>query len=272
MSGVAVNTHAQLIQDAIHDAMKRNLPQKGNGPRSSCISEEVWRMRNLEQELKRKTAGRKSGRRQSALREAFEVFRHNCAGHGTRTMLIGQSAVMCETVAGAIPFANRYMKQRVRKDRTTSLQIMVSKSGIARADDILGTLNRMQLGAKKPKSWQQALPELRKPDGSRPHGRQDLDQLWLDHFSTLELGDVKPAAFYCAAKPADPCQDYDPDLGAMLSLTEIKASLRACKPRKSTGLDNYVPGEILRAAPAQFAAIYQALMLKAVMHVKQPVQ
>ena len=270
---VDVNTHAQAIQDVIHCALKAHLPVRDWGPRSSYISDKVWRLRELKQAFKKRTLESRRHRRLQTLRDAFCQLRgwYACDAEGEVTR--GRSGFLYEVAAGAVGYANGYMRRQIRADKTKALQQVVSKSGIARSDEILSCLHRMQLGARKPKSWSRALPELKRADGSVPKGRIDLDQFWLDHFSTLEMGDVRPTEAYLrdAACPSDPFQNYEPDVNALLSLSDIEDSFRASKLRKSTGLDN-IPGEILKALPGCLAAVYQPLMSKSVLHVQQPTQ
>ena len=263
-----VNEHAHFLQEQIMQAMEEVLPRKSSRPRATYISNEAWSLRDAKRHCKQKSDDRRGSYKLDVLRLGMQTWRADKATEyeGARAQL-HKCTLIYEVNASAIRLATEKIKRRIADDKNRYLCQLVSRQG-TRADCLVAAVSDMRLGRKKPKPWRRALPQLVDADNQAVKSRDELDTLWLQHFSALEMGASKFLAQ--AAEVAEPFRDYEPSRTAMLSLTEIESAFRTCKKKKSVGLDR-LPGDVLQAFPALFAGIYQPLFNKAILRVQQPV-
>ena len=88
----------------------------------------------------------------------------------------------------------------------------------------------------------------------------------------MEAGEIQNASDFLDAEAASkPGPDVDLDESLLPTLLEVEAGLRGVKPHKATGLDQ-IPGDALRQLSRPLARLLLPIMLKSVVHVRQPVQ
>ena len=269
-----VNSHAQAIQDGVERILCAVAPVDHNKPLSTYIPDEAWRIREARQALKKRTRHRKEAFRDHRLRQGFHCWLDKVRGGGhAAPVRLDADVVIYEVVAFAVKFATVRMRRLIHKEKNEQLLTLSRQVGSVTPDVIFNKLKTMQIGGRKPKRWKSALPKLRDCSGALVNGRLDLDRVWMQYFSDMELGELKSTeAFIQQTLQADFVQvDFNPDLALLPSLMEVEVVLRGTKAGKAAGLDK-VPGELLKHCSRGMAATLHPLMLKAVLRGRQPVQ
>ncbi|CAE7677247.1 unnamed protein product [Symbiodinium sp. CCMP2456] len=267
--GVGVDRRCQHLQDYLVKVMEEHFPVSRGGMRATYISPEVWDWRNAKLHLK-SCARHRRKMWEAALAAAVSWW----AGADIRwtPRAVAKHDVLYQLVASAITFATERIKKKIRQDKQAFLQSLVY-DGLSSVGQILQRLKKSGVGGKRNRVRRLPLPKLVQEDGVVASSRHQHDAVWLRHFAAQEYGEILPASTFLEqasrleSLPAD-FQWVPEDLPSLL---EIEGCLRAVPFGKSPGLDN-VPGELLRAAPAQMAAAIQPLFVKALVQLKQPVQ
>ena len=265
---VHVDLHCQHLQKYLNKVLEEHFAPPTRS-KATYIPAEVWTWRERKLALKRRTGSRKPLRRQ-AVAAAFRQRRYG-AEDMARPLLKKQS-LLYQVTASAIGFITARMKKTIHTAKAVYLQTLVT-DGPQNAVDILQRAKRCCLGGRTKMSGHRPLPLLVDGQGNPAKCQDDHDRIWLKHFSDQEYGKIMA--------PAEFLQQHDVaghlgrevvwELNDLPTVQEIEAICRTAPKNKAVGLDG-LPGEILRACPAQAAMTLAPLFLKAACGLQQPIQ
>ena len=271
---VDVNTHAALIEDGILAALREVLPRKCETPKSNYIPEDAWAVRSKKLRFKQLTADRKQNFRPGVLSLTWRLLKGAFGVEAAvLSWLLNKLILLHEIAALAVKFATLFMRERVKVRKNEIMAQFADGLGKVQPDQILRQVKNLGLGKRTAVPWKRCLPRLADSNGQTVVGRGSLDELWLEVFGSMELGVVKPTDEFIAeaCTRVQKYVDFDPELNALPTFSEVETVIRNTTKGKASGLDR-IPGEALRKAPGRIASIYFPLMLKAATGLHQSIQ
>ena len=261
--------HCKHLTEYLQKVMEEHFTLSEYRPRATYIPDEIWTLRDAKIALRRRTRHRKQFWHDLYAR-AFQQWRRQESY--AVVPLIQRHSILYQITSAAIKFATARIKRGIRLAKTDYLRNLVHVQG-DRASDVLQKAKQAGIGGKKSQSPFRPFPILLKQDGSFACNRADRDQVWLRHFGDQEYGQVLPISEFVNLQPET--LKIDDELHwecvHLPSPGDIEAVLRQLPRKKAAGLD-MVPGELLKAAPAQMAMALQPLMTKSAANLRQPVQ
>ena len=262
-----VNLHAAYIEQASHDILKEHFAVKVDGPRSSYISDEVWQLRTQRNSLKAGTRFWKEGHRVALLKEGLSRL----AGKpGSRWWL--KVDLLYNIFAAAIRYSTGHIKAQIRTDKQIILKRIVDGQDGHSIQNIQKALRRCGLGRRCLNKGGRPVPFLIGSTGKPIASRHELDMHWLEHFGQIEAGHVVNMQQF-ARLVGDFRQDHSVEIDFSLipSFLDVELQFRRVRCGAAAGLDG-LPPELFKAAPQVMAGIFHPLMVKAALHVAQPIQ
>ena len=265
---VNVDRHCQHLQAYLLNVMDQHFKVAQGGPRATYISERVWSWRAAKLDLKRR-----AGHRRRMWSDAVEAAFFSWAGvkQQLEPMALAKHALLYQMSAAASSFATARIKKQIYQDKTDFLN-KLAYDGLPDVGQILRRLKQNGLGGRKNRAKRSPLPKLCDVDGTVALNREHRDEIWLRFFGAQEYGQVMSVTdlLDIADKPVcvDEIQWALEDLPPQAEVAQV---LREAPLGKSPGLDN-LPGELLRAAPAEMANAAHSLILKSLVTLRQPVQ
>ena len=112
-----VNAHAQFLQTTITAAMEQVLPKKDSRPRANYINDQVWKLRALKHQHKKRTASRKDGWKLDVLAHALRMWRATTADvHKAAWRVDSRNILIYELHASAIRMATHKQKKMIARN------------------------------------------------------------------------------------------------------------------------------------------------------------
>ncbi|OLQ00962.1 hypothetical protein AK812_SmicGene16321 [Symbiodinium microadriaticum] len=266
---VAPDQHCRAIEHHLCHILEANFPARQTHKRASYIPDRVWHLREKKIEFKRRVRHRSQLWHDLVCR-AFHQWKES-QDYGV-TLLLGKQCRLYELAAAVVKITTGAIKREILQAKNTYLH-KVACEGHQGAAKILQRVKQAGIGGTKARPISRPLPMLLHPsDGSTVTTRRQRDEVWMLHFGKQEQGQATPIdAFIKEATYS--C--YQPDLtwtAAMLpTYADIESVVRAIPRNKAAGLDN-IPGEILKAVPAEAARLLLPLFLKSMVLQHQPIQ
>ena len=271
---VDVNTHAALIEDGILAALHDVLPRKCDTPKSNYIPDDAWAARSRKLHFKQLTADRKDNFKFGVLALTWKLLKGALGAEAAvLSWLLNKLVLLHEVAALAVKFATMFVRVRIKERKNEIMAKFANNLGKVQPEQILRQVKSLGLGKRRAAPWKRCLPRLVDSSGRPVVGRGSLDELWLDVFGNMELGVVKPADELIAEAcvRVQGYDDFEPELRALPTISEVEAVVRDTEKGKASGLDR-IPGEALRRAPGRVASMYFPLMLKAATGLHQSIQ
>ncbi|CAE7870876.1 unnamed protein product, partial [Symbiodinium microadriaticum] len=261
--------HCAQIEEYLRGALDSHFAQPQQARRASYITDSVWQQRDAKMQFKRRVRHRVN--LWSAL-----LCRAFCQWHTSQDygigQLLGKQSMLYELASAAIRFATANIKKKISKAKNAFL-FQLAGENCQGAATILQRVKKAGIGGSKTRPVSRPLPLLLHPEtGSAVSSREQRDEVWLFHFGKQEQGHTVHVADFIRDAESS-C--FEPDVewtAAMLpTYSDIEMVLRDIKRNKAMGLDN-IPGEILKAAPAETARLLFPLFLKSMLLQRQPLQ
>ncbi|CAE7374664.1 Pol [Symbiodinium sp. CCMP2592] len=266
---VSPDEHCSLLETHLQQFMSAQFPKADALARASYIPEEVWRLRQLKNQLKWRTRARLLGWR-SLLPAALLCWR---AGPDTTVLLaVRRQSVLYQVVACAIKFVTLRMRRLISEAKDGFLR-RVATEGDQGVCAILHRAKRAGIGARAKAPVRREMPKLLDPmTGCEAATAADRDGIWLRFFGEQEAGTVVKTSAFIEDASAGTVEDSPAwDWQLLPNRLEIEAALRRLPKNKAAGLDQ-VPSDLLRVSPSCFAALLQPLFVKALVLGRQPLQ
>ncbi|CAE7906300.1 unnamed protein product [Symbiodinium microadriaticum] len=241
--------HCVQIEEFLQEKLDLHFAQPPQQRRASYIPDNVWQQR-----------------------DAKLHFKYRAQGDFGVGLLLGKQRLFYELASAAIRFATANIKKCISRAKNAYLYKLAGES-CQGAAHILQRVKKAGVGGTKTRPVSRPLPILLHPeDGSAVTNREQRDAVWLLHFGKQEQGKTVCLADFI--RNAD-LSCYEPDVEwsvAMLpTYGDIEKVLYEIKRNKAMGLDN-IPGELLKAAPAETARLLFPLFLKSMLLQRQPLQ
>ena len=227
--------------------------------KASYIPERVWQLRERKLAFKQRVRYRSKLWHDLVCRAFHQWKEHQ--DYGVIFLLETQSRLY-ELAAVAVKFATSVIKREISLAKNEFLH-KIACEGHQGAATILQRVKQAGVGGTKARPITRPLPMLLHPStGSAVTTRQQRDEVWMLHFGKQEQGQATPIGAFLQEATYS-C--YQPDTkwtAAMLpTYVDIERVLRAIPRNKAAGLDN-IPGEVLKAVPAETARLLLPLFLE----------
>ena len=261
------NLHAALLERSVHDIMGRHFAIRQDGPRSSYISDMVWRLRGRRNGLKSRTRFWKEGRDTALLKAGL-------AGLADKGCSLPWRKIdfLYNLFAAAVRFSTGCIKQQIRADKQSFLQSIVKDNAGGSMQQLQRVIKRCGLGRRSVGRSGKPLPLLFDEAGEPISSREALDVRWLQHFGRMEAGTtVSLQQFALAVQRSCPPANIAIDLAVLPTFQEVERQFQQVKRGTAPGLDG-LPPELFKAAPQILAKLFHPLMVKASLNIAQPVQ
>ena len=261
------HTHAQELQEALHGILQRHFPHEGRGPRAEFIDDAVWRARCQRVGFKRRTR---------RFRETFVVFVKEQAfviwkALAPQLQMWRKARLLYELFAVAIGLSNEATKKAIRQAKQQMLKRTMKRMEHKSVQEIQAELRRMGIGGRARKKDFRILPNLKHATLGNTSGRDELDELWLQHFSSQEMGTIQDTEDFIQSACRYEAEDFGLQWDMAPSLLEVEESFRRQPVGKAAGLDG-LPSEIMKASPTHLARLYQPLFAKSSLTICRPLQ
>ena len=196
---------------------------------------------------------------------------HTCQDYGIG-QLLGKQCLLYELASAAIRFATAAIKKCILQAKNAFL-LRIAGENCQGAAKILQRVKKAGVGGSKTRPVSRPLPLLLHPEtGSAVSSRDQRDEVWLLHFGKQEQGrTVSVVDFIRAAESSCYASDVEWTAAMLPTYSDIEMVLHDIRRNKAMGLDN-IPGEILKAAPAETARLLFPLFLKSMVLQRQPLQ
>ena len=188
------------------------------------------------------------------------------------TTLLGKQSLLYELAAAAIRFVTASIKRQIARAKNTFLYQIAGESQQGAAK-ILQQVKKAGIGGRKTRPVSRPLPLLLHPEtGSIVTNRSQRDEVWMLHFGKQEQGQALCTEDFIP-EAAWSCYDGDVEWSVEMlpNYADIEKVLRDISKNKAAGLDN-IPGELLKAAPAEAARMLFPLFVKSMLCQHQPLQ
>ena len=263
-----VDLHCQHLQDFVIEILERHFPLPQQGLRASYIPDWVWELRRAKLRLKQVAQHRRHLWR-AQVQEAFKAWKDPCTG--SLAANLAKDSLLYQLASTAIGLTTVTIKKAIYAAKAEYLRTLVSDG--TNASQILRQAKKAGIGGRKSRPVVRPAPKLLNTEGRDTTCRQERDDLWLQHFGAMELGE-KMAIQDFLREPShrqQPAEDAQWRYEDLINLTDIERVCRRTSSGKASGLDA-IPGEVLRSAPVAAARLLQPLFLKSLRNYAQPVQ
>ena len=211
----------------------------------------------------------------SSLKETICEFVTAGAGHKWRS---GRAfpqdwmkrRLLRELYAATVQFSTHRIKRRIRGAIQQALRCMVTRLGAKIATQAYEELWQMGIGGKR-RRMANSLPRLKRADGARIAGVEQLDAFWFEYFNTMEAGTIKNTWDFIRDFQPEDSGETEVRLCLAPALQEVEGIFRRQPSFKACGLD-VIPGEVLKAKPVCMAKLYHPLYAKSVLNLCRPIQ
>ena len=253
----------------LHQVIDEHFIAPSNGPRATYITAATWDLRCTRLALKRRVHMTSWDKKWIAIQAAFQKWR-------TGTDLLSQwwhkRDLLYDVYAAALSFSGWRLKQQLQQDKNAYLADVAKAYGGLNGSDIQKKLKSAGIGRRSRATGTKNLSHIHGHDDGRTR-REELDTLWLDHFSKQEMGQVMTIDTFLqeAASNTVPIDELYMDVDLVPTCNEVERLCQSTATGKAPGLDN-LPGELFCAAPQALARFYQPLMAKAILAIRQPIQ
>ncbi|CAE7580998.1 unnamed protein product [Symbiodinium sp. CCMP2592] len=262
--------HCQHLLDHLQALMREHFTKPANAPRATFIPDFVWRLRATKLRLKVRTKHRRIGWR-ILLHSGILFWRHGVAS-GEWVNAVCKHHLLHGIAASAIKVATQLTKRGIQTAKDSFLKgAAKGYEPTTGANHLLSNLKKAGLGQRAKQNFQRQLPLLLDEDKLPVTSREDCDALWLRHFGTQEYGETIELQALLD-KPHPPVvqdEELEWKVDSLPSILELERVFRCLPNGKAAGPDS-VPGELLKAAPAETARATHALMMKSSMRLHQP--
>ncbi|CAE7246226.1 rbcL, partial [Symbiodinium sp. KB8] len=257
--GTHPDQHCVQIETYLRKALDTHFAQPQKAKRASYIPDCVWKRRDAKMQFKRRVRHRMH-LWHDLLCRAFYGWQ-TCQDYGVG-LLLGKQSLLYELASAAIRFVTAEIKKSISKAKNAFLFQLAGENSQGAAT-IMQKAKKAGVGGSKTRPVSRPLPVLLHPEnGSAAASRDQRDAVWLLHFGKQEQGQIVSTADFIRGAESS-C--YEPNVvwtAAMLpTYGDIEKVLRDVQHNKAMGLDN-IPGEILKAAPAETARLLFPLFIK----------
>ncbi|CAE7203672.1 unnamed protein product [Symbiodinium necroappetens] len=266
---VSPDQHCREIEQHISRILDTHFSVPRSQKKASYIPERVWRLRERKLAFKQRVRYRSKLWHDLVCR-AFHQWKE-CQDYGVVFLLEKQSRLY-ELAAVAVQLVTRVIKREISLAKSEFLH-KIACEGHQGAAKILQRVKQAGVGGTKARPISRPLPMLLHPStGSAVTTRQQRDEVWMLHFGKQEQGQAIPISTFLQEATYS-C--YQPDMkwtaDMLPTYADVERVLRAIPRNKAAGLDN-IPGEVLKAVPAETARLLLPLFLKSMVLQHQPIQ
>ena len=266
---VDTDQHCRAVEQHLHQVLKEHFPLPRAQKKTSYIPDTVWCQREQKLRFKKRVRHRSRLWRDLICR-AFMQWKEK-QDFGV-VALLGKQRRLYELAAAAVKIATRSIRKAILSAKNEFLN-KVACEGHQGAAKILQRVKQAGIGGTKARPISRPLPWLLHPeDGTSVTTRQQRDEVWMLHFGKQEQGHAKPIADFIQ-EAAFSCYQADVDwtVEMLPNYADVEQVLRDIPRNKAAGLDN-LPGEVLKAVPAESARLLLPLFLKSMITQHQPLQ
>ena len=266
---VSPDQHCRAVECHLRQALDAHFSVPKTSKKSSYIPESVWQQRDCKLCFKRRVRHR-SRLWQDLYCRAFLQWKE-AQDYGVMDLL-GKQCRLYELAAAAVKFATSQIKRAISTAKNEFLH-QVAGEGHQGAAKILQRVKQAGIGGTKTRPISRPLPLLLHPiDGSAITTRQQRDAVWMLHFGKQEQGSATPIRdFICEASSSCFQADVEWTAAMLPTYADVEQVIRDIPRNKAAGLDN-LPGEVLKAVPAESARLLLPLFLKSMVLQHQPIQ
>ena len=266
---VSPDQHCRELEQHISHILDTHFSVPRSQKKASYIPERVWYLRERKLAFKRRVRYRAKLWHDLVCR-AFHQWKES-QDYGVALLLQKQSRLY-EIAAVAVQLATRVIKREISSAKSDFLH-RIAGEGHQGAAKILQRVKQAGIGGTKARPISRPLPMLLHPStGLVVTTRQQRDEVWMLHFGKQEQGQAIPITTFLQEATYS-C--YQPDMqwtaDMLPTYADVERVLRAIPRNKAAGLDN-IPGEVLKAVPAETARLLLPLFLKSMVLQHQPIQ
>ena len=159
-----------------------------------------------------------------------------------------------------------HLRLQLRRDRQHFIQQVASEANRAEPSEIYKKLAPILVNTKKQSAMSKTLPRLKRADGSHTTSREEMNDVWIQHFASL------PEDFFWQALQEQPNAILPTawNAGDLPQLGWLERAIRKLQTGKAPGPD-LITNEVLRANPGAAACMLLPLMWKMVLRLQEPV-
>ena len=256
---ISPDQHCRAVECHLQRALDTHFAIPKTSKKSSYIPDAVWQQRDCKLRFKRQVRHRSRLWKDLCCR-AFLQWKE-AQGYGVIDLL-GKQRRRYELAAVAVKFATSQIKRAISVAKNEFLH-KVAGEGHQGAAKILQRVKQAGIGGTKTRPISRPLPLLLHPnDGSAITTRQQRDAVWMLHFGKQEQGSATPIRNFIHEASSSCFQSDVEWTAAMLpTYADVEQVIRTIPRNKAAGLDN-LPGEVLKAVPAESARLLLPLFLK----------
>ena len=307
--GVNATEHAASLTNYFNTRLSEAFPIGQRTKTWSKPSEETSSCLERLTGLKRELRAYKSVHKHSVLRFFFDAWRHR---QWTESQVAWSNRVSLEKLrlGRLLRDAARCFTKHLKKDKSTYLRQVAQEAASLSVSEIYRALrplmpNKKTSGPRGPlpqvrkldgsltqglhefeDRWTEhlpnkktsgprgPLPQVRKLDGSLTQGLHEFEDRWTEHFAVIEAGQVQDVREFIRASLQRQGSQAWPELKSfwdLPTLQNLELGFQKVKPRRAAGPDR-LPAELMKAAPAELAALCYPLLLKMVIRNEEPIQ
>ena len=270
---VNANEHAHELVQWLHGELAQAFPKSASSKRKiNFASEETLLAHSQLVTFKRQCRAIIKMLRLLNMRKAFYDWAGLCLHLNTRQWHHVLRLKLCRLKCEMGHCAHQ-LRLQLRRDRQDFVQQIACEANRAEPSEIFKKLSPILVNTKKQGARHKTVPRLKKADGSYTTSREEMNELWLNHFAALEAGTVmKPEEFFLQAIQEQPNNIMPTSWSAsdLPQLGWIEHAVRKLQSGKAPGPD-LITNEVLKSNPGAAARVLLPLMWKMVLRLQEPV-
>ena len=262
---IDVTSHAKVIEEHLHTKLQDFFPFKPQHRKGSVFSSETWALHSSRQLLRKQLR---------AHRHDLEIWLQWIGLQRWKSLPCSWSVLL----GFSLRCAHRWIKLQqlsaqlhssIASDRRIQLDTIVKDLSQGNPKEISKYMQPLKMGKRAQGIGRKSLPMVSLANGQLATSRQEAMERWRQHFSDMETGTATTLAELQLSSTSP--QTPDISFGDIPSVLEFETQLRKSKRRKASGFD-FLPGELLRAAPQHLAYHVYPLVQKMSVWVQEPLQ
>ena len=270
---INANEHAHELVQWLHGELSQAFPKTAATRKKVKFASEETTMSHAQLvTLKRQCNAIMKMLRMLNMRKAFLAWQGSLpllnSRHWHHVLRLKLCRLKCE-----MGHCAHHLRLQLRRDRQSFIQQVASEANRAEPSEIYKKLAPILVSTKKQSALHKTLPRLKKADGSYTNSREELNEVWVKHFASLEAGTVmSPEDFFRQAIQEQPNAILPTTwtAGDLPQLGWLEQAIRKLQTGKAPGPD-LITNEVLKASPGAAARMLLPLMWKMVLRLQEPV-
>ncbi|OLQ03718.1 hypothetical protein AK812_SmicGene13326 [Symbiodinium microadriaticum] len=273
---VDVHRHYAQIQSHLTQALSTAFPPAKGRCRSSHFSPFTWQLRQRRIWLRKRVTHLQSSLRHFCLRSGWVAWKtkvRHSAGVVVTLLRQGRDLLGLAAYVADLRATRVSLRKAIRADVSSRIHDTASEAHYVGTGTVVSRLHCLLGPSKRRTRQQQGLPGLELADGNRANTPQEVEQAWVDHFSSIEAGEQRhPCVITQACIQDQAARDLEHisfNPGELPTRLELEHAFRNTMLHRAFGVDG-VPAEALHAAPGPASQALFSLILKCALRVEEP--